>query len=193
MVPALPQAGCNPDAGHDIDQIGKRESLPSEVVTRAHTTRCATTSRSSWMRAADPLIVTCERHARAWRPWMYLYDYSARRSTCVTSAITGYPIQSKDAWTWRSLRKRRAHPKELVPDQCLTDSPATIIQHFPARPVTHPAGFFVSHPGTNPFSQHAITITRHANFVLTSLIFQPPLLPPLPTLPQPLHSANFPT
>jgi len=106
------KAGCNPDEGMSIDQIGKAlKSLRLKVVTKRYRGR---NQVAKLVDAGQPLLFGqgAEMFDHG-DHWMYLYGYSPRNVYVGNVVNPAYPIQSKEAWTWRRFENEELNPKEL--------------------------------------------------------------------------------
>jgi hypothetical protein len=106
------KAGCNPDEGMSIDQIGKAlKSLRLKVVTKRYRGR---NQVAKLVDAGQPLLFGqgAEMFDHG-DHWMYLYGYSARNVYVGNVVNPAYPIRSKEAWTWRRFENKELNPKEL--------------------------------------------------------------------------------
>lgn len=106
------KAGCNPDEGMDIDQIGKAlKSLRLKVVTKRYQGRNQVVKHID---TGQPLLfgqgAEIFDHGDH---WMYVYGYSPRKVYVGNVVNPACPIQSKDAWTWRRFENEELNPKEL--------------------------------------------------------------------------------
>jgi len=106
------KAGCHPDEGMDIDQIGKAlKSLRLKVVTKRYQGR---NQVSKIVDAGQPILFGqgAEMFDHG-DHWMYLYGHSPRHVYVGNVVNPAYPIQSKEAWTWRRFENKELNPKEL--------------------------------------------------------------------------------
>jgi len=106
------KAGCNPDEGMSIDQIGKAlKSLRLKVVTRRYRGRKQV---AKLVDAGQPILFGqgAEMHDHG-DHWMYLYGHSPRHVFVGNVVNPSYPIRSKEAWTWRRFENKELNPKEL--------------------------------------------------------------------------------
>lgn len=106
------KAGCNPDEGMSIDQIGKAlKSLRLKVVTKRYRGR---NQVAKLVDGGQPLLfgqgAEMFEHGDH---WMYLYGYSPRHVYVGNVVNPACPIQSKEAWTWRRFENNELNPKEL--------------------------------------------------------------------------------
>jgi hypothetical protein len=106
------KAGCNPDEGMDIDQIGKAlKSLRLKVVTKRYRGR---NHVAKLVDAGQPILFGQGGDMfEDGDHWMYLYGYSPRNVYVGNVVNPAYPIQSKEAWTWRRFENEELNPKEL--------------------------------------------------------------------------------
>jgi hypothetical protein len=106
------KAGCHPDEGMDIDQIGKAlKSLRLKVVTRRYR------GRAQVIRLVDSgqpiLFGQGGEMFEDGDHWMYLYGHSPRHVYVGNVVNPHYPIQSKEAWTWRRFENDELNPREI--------------------------------------------------------------------------------
>jgi hypothetical protein len=106
------KAGCNPDEGMDMDQIGKAlKSLRLKVVTKRYQGR---NQVSKLVGAGQPILFGQGGEMfDDGDHWMYLYGYSPRNVYVGNVVNPLCPIQSKEAWSWRRFEDRELNPKEL--------------------------------------------------------------------------------
>jgi hypothetical protein len=106
------KAGCNPDEGMDIDQIGKAlKSLRLKVVTKRYRGRNQVVKHID---SGQPIIFGQGGEMfEDGDHWMYLYGYSPRNVYVGNVVNPAYPIQSKEAWTWRRFENKELNPREL--------------------------------------------------------------------------------
>jgi hypothetical protein len=106
------KAGCNPDEGMSIEQIGKAlKSLRLKVVTKRYRGRNQVVKHID---SGQPLLFgqgaeICDHGDH----WMYLYGYSPLHVYVGNVVNPMYPIQSKEAWTWQRFENEELNPKEL--------------------------------------------------------------------------------
>ena len=106
------KAGCNPDEGMSIDQIGKAlKTLRLKVVTKRYRGR---NQVAKLVDGGQPLLFGqgAEMFDHG-DHWMYLYGYSPRHVYVGNVVNPACPIQSKEAWTWRRFDNKELNPKEL--------------------------------------------------------------------------------
>lgn len=106
------KAGCHPNEGMDIDQIGNAlKSLRLKVVTKRYR------GRAQVIRLVDsgqPILFG--QGAEMFEDgdhWMYLYGHSPRHVYVGNVVNPLYPIRSKETWTWRRFENKELNPREL--------------------------------------------------------------------------------
>ena len=106
------KAGCNPDEGMSIEQIGKAlKTLRLKVVTKRYRGRSQV---AKLVDGGEPFMfgqgAEIFEHGDH---WMYVYGYSPRHVYVGNVVNPVYPIRSKEAWTWRRFENNELNPKEL--------------------------------------------------------------------------------
>ncbi len=106
------EAGCHPDEGMDINQIAKAlKSLRLKVVTKRYRSR---TQVVKLINAGQPILFGQGGDMfEDGDHWMYIYGHSPRHVYVGNVVNPVWPIQSKEAWSWRRFEKEELNPKEL--------------------------------------------------------------------------------
>ncbi len=106
------RAGCHPDEGMDIDQIGKAlKSLRLKVVTKRYRGRSQV---AGLIDSGQPILFGQGGDMfEEGDHWMYLYGYSPRYAYVGNVVNPCYAIRSKEAWGWQRFEEEEINPKEL--------------------------------------------------------------------------------